>query len=70
MPVNRPKYSQNNDYCIIEEGIHELLISSQQPLAKEIEKYLGIKIIGCKYIRKEAGTICTMKKVFEGTSVN
>ena len=44
----------------------ELLVGSQQPLAKEIAEYIGIKIIGHKYIRKEAGTIYTSQKVFEG----
>ena len=47
----------------------ELLVSSQQPLAKELAEYMGIKIIGHKYVRKEAGTIYTMQKVFEGISM-
>ena len=29
-----PKYSQKHDTYINEEGVHELLVSSQQPLAK------------------------------------
>ena len=47
----------------------ELLVSSQQSLAKELAEYMGIKIIGHKYVRKEAGTIYTIKKVFEGMSI-
>ena len=47
----------------------ELLIGSQQPLAKKLSEYTGIKIIGHKYIRKEAGTIYTIQKVFEGISI-
>ena len=30
---------------------------------------MDIKIIGHKYVRKEAGTICTLQKVFEGISM-
>ena len=47
----------------------ELLVGSQKPLAKELAEYKGIKIIGHKYIRKEAGTIYTIQKVFEGISM-
>ena len=69
-PVNSPKYLQTNDYYINEERIHELLISSQQPLAKELEEYLCIKIIRYKCVCKEAGTIYTIQKVFERTPMN
>ena len=68
-PINRPKYSQKYDYYINEEGMCELLVGSQLPLAKELAEYMGIKIIGHKYVRKEAGTIYTIQKVFEGISV-
>ena len=44
----------------------ELLIGSQLPLAKELAEYMGIKIIGHKYVRKEAVTIYTIQKVCEG----
>ena len=47
----------------------ELLVGSQQSLAKELAEYMGIKIIGHKYIRKEAGTIYTIQKVFDGISM-
>ena len=47
----------------------ELLVRIQQPLAKELAEYMGIKIIGHKYVRKEAGTIQTIQKVFEGISM-
>ena len=47
----------------------ELLVGSQQPLAKELAEYMGIKIIGYKYVRKEASTIYTIQKVFEGISM-
>ena len=47
----------------------ELLVGSQKPLAKELAEYKGIKIIGHKYIRKEAGTIYTIQKVLEGISM-
>ena len=48
---------------ITEEGMIELLVRSQQALAKELAEYMGIKIIGHKYVRKEAGTIHTIQKV-------
>ena len=47
----------------------ELLVGSQQSLAKEFAEYMGIKIIRHKYIRKEAGTIYTIQKVFDGISM-
>ena len=47
----------------------KVLVGSQQPLAKELAEYMGIKIIGHKYIRKETGTIYIMQKVFEGISM-
>ena len=49
--------------------MRELLVRSQQPLAKELAEFMGIKIIGHKYARKEAGTIYTIQKVFEGISM-
>ena len=42
-----------DDYYINEVGIYDLLVSSQQPLAKELAEYMGIKIMGYKYARKE-----------------
>ena len=42
-----------DDYYINEVGIYDLLVSSQQPLAKELAEYMGIKIMGHKYARKE-----------------
>ena len=47
----------------------ELLVGRQQPLAKELAEYMGIKVIGHKNVRKEAGTIYTIQKVFEGISM-
>ena len=47
----------------------ELLIGSQQLLAKDLAEYMGIKIIGHKYVCKEASTIYTIQKVFEGISI-
>ena len=38
-PVNWPKDSQKYDLYINEEGMYELMFSSQQPLAKEFRKY-------------------------------
>ena len=67
--MNWPIDSQNLDLHKNEGGMIELLDSSQQPLAKEIVKHMGIKIIGYKYICKEAGTIYTIQKVFEGISM-
>ena len=64
-PVNWPRDSQILDLYINEEGMIELLVGSQQPLAKELAEYMGIKIIGHKYVHKEAGTIYTIQKVFE-----
>ena len=43
----------------------ELILSSQQLLAKELEEYMGIKIVECKYVHKQAGTIHTITNVFE-----
>ena len=37
--VNLPKDSQKYDLYINEEGMYELMFSSQQPLAKEFRKY-------------------------------
>ena len=68
-PINWPKDSRQDDYYINEEGMCELLIGSQQPLAKELAEYMGIKIIGHKYVHKEASTIHTIQKVFWGISV-
>ena len=48
--------------------MRELVIGIQQPLAKELAEYMAIRIIGHKYVRKEASTIYTIKKVFEGIS--
>ena len=47
----------------------ELLVGSQQPLAKELAEYMSIKIIGYKYVLKEASTIYTIQKVFQGISM-
>ena len=68
-PVNWPTDLQKLDLYINEEGMTELLARIQQPLAKELAEYMGIKIIGHKYVRKEAGTIYTIQKVFEGISM-
>ena len=45
------------------------LAQVKQPLAKELVELMGIKIIGHKYVRKEASTIYTIQKVFEGISM-
>ena len=58
-----------DDYYISEEGMIELLVESQQPLAKELAEYMGIKVIGCKYVRKEASTFYTIQQVFEEISM-
>ena len=68
-PVNWPTDSQKYDIYINEEGMIELLVGTQQPLAKDLAQYMGIKIIAHKDIRKEAGTIYTIQKVFEGISM-
>lgn len=36
---------KKRDYYIIEEGTCELLVGSQQPLTKELAKWMGIKWI-------------------------
>ena len=59
-PIYWPRGSRKDDYYINEEGMCELLLESQQPLAKELAEYMGIKRIGYKYLRKEAGTIYTI----------
>ena len=68
-PVNWPKDLQKYNIYINEEGMTELLVGSQQQLAKEIAEYMGIKIIGYKYVPKEAGTIYTIQNVFQGISM-
>ena len=45
-PVNWPMDSRKDDYYINEERMIELLVGSQQPLAKELAEYMGIIIIG------------------------
>ena len=60
-PINWPEYSRMDDYYINEEGMIELLVESQQPLAKELAEYMGIKVIGYKYVRKEASTVYTIQ---------
>ena len=57
------------DIYINEDGMIELLVGSQKKPAKVLSEYMGIKIIGHKYVRKEASTIHTIQKVFEGISV-
>ena len=69
IPINWQKDSQKFDAYIKEEGMIELLIGSQQPMAKELAEYMSIKLIGHKYVRKEADTIYTIQKVFEGISM-
>ena len=68
-PMDWPKDSKKDDYYINEDGMCELLIGSQQPMEKELAEYMGIKIIGHKYVRKEADTIYTIQKVFKGISM-
>ena len=68
--INRPRWdSQRLDLYISEDDMVELLIGSQQLLAKDLPEYMGIKIIGHKYVRKEGSTIYTIQKVFEGISM-
>ena len=64
-----PGIHKNWILYINEEWMIELLVGSQQPLAKELAEYMGIKIIGHKYIHKEAGGIYTIQKVFEGIAM-
>ena len=68
-PLEQPKNSQRDEYYINKEGRRELLVRSQHLLAKELAEYMGIKIVEYKYVRKEAGTIYTIQKVFEGISM-
>ena len=68
-PINWLQDSQKLDTYINEEGMTELLVGSQQPLAKELAEYMGIKLIGHKYVRKEADTIYTIQNVFKGLSM-
>ena len=68
-PVNWRKDSKKDDYSINEEGMIKVLVGSQQPLAKGLAEYMGVKLIGHKYVCKEADTIYTIQKVFEGISM-
>ena len=63
-PISWSKHSQKCDTCINEKVMIELLVGSQQPLEKELAKCMDIKIIGHKYVRKEAETIYTIQKGF------
>ena len=63
--MNWPTDSQKYEIYINEEGMIELLVGSQQPLAKELPEYMDIKIIGHKYICKEADTIYTIQNINE-----
>ena len=56
-PVDWSKDWRKDDYDVSEDGMIELLVGSQQPLAKELAEYMSIKIIGDKYVCKEACTI-------------
>ena len=60
---------QKYDHYINEEGMIELLVGNQQPVAKELAEYMGIKIIRHKYVRKEGGTIYTIQNVSEEISM-
>ena len=69
-PVSWPRWdSQKLDLYINEEGMIELLVRRQRLLAKELAEYMGIEIIGHKYVRKAAGIIYTIQKAFEGISM-
>ena len=50
--------------------LYELLVSSQQTLARELAEYMGVKIIGYNYFRKKSVTIYTIEKVFERIPMN
>ena len=67
--VDWSKDWRKDDYDVSEDGMIELLVGSQQPLAKELAEYMSIKIIGHKYVCKEACTIYTIQNVFEGISM-
>ena len=69
-PANWPKGSRKDDHYINEEGMFEILVLSQQVLAKGLAEYLGIKIIGYQYVCKGTSTIYTIQKIFEGIPVN
>ena len=47
----------------------ELLVGSQKQPTKVLSEYMDIKIIGHKYVRKEASTVYTIQKVLEGISI-
>ena len=52
-PINWPKWDSHKlDLYINEEELGDLLVVSQQPLAKELAEYMGIKIIGHNCVRK------------------
>ena len=50
-PLEWPKNSQSDEYYINEEGMYELVFSSQQPLAKKFKKYCCNVMF--PYIRKQ-----------------
>ena len=49
-PVHWPNDLQKYHIYINEEGMCELLVGSQQSLAKELAEYMGNKIIGYNYV--------------------
>ena len=52
-PINWPKWDSHKlDLYINEEELGDLLVVTQQPLAKELAEYMGIKIIGHNCVRK------------------
>ena len=55
--MNGPKDSKKNHYYISRKGMHDLLILSQQGKTQDLAEYMGIRLIGYKYVHKEPGTI-------------
>ena len=55
--MNWPKDSQKYDLYINEEGLRDLVLSSQQPQAALLAEKLGINVHKHKYMSKENDSI-------------
>ena len=65
-PVNWPKDSRKDDYYINEEGLRDLVLSSQQPQVALLAETLGINVHKHKYMSKENDSIEIIMETFDG----
>ena len=65
-PLEWPKNSQPDEYCLNEEGIRELVLKPKQPKAADLAEHLGINVHKHKYTSKENDSIEIIMKTFHG----